>query len=186
MRIIVTGGRAWTCRPTIEAAPRKPAAAPGPHILVHGGAKGADQIAAAVAGELGWTVEGHDADWTAPCTPDCRHTPRRRRGGSTYCPVAGLRRNQLMADLGADLALAFFRSGHANRGTWDMVQRGVQAGIPVRKQWLDDLGRIHTSPQHSAPQHSTPRRWGSPAMVRQTLGQPKPAVQPPARLAQPA
>jgi len=183
LRIIVTGSREWTCRPTIEAALRKHAAVPGQHVLVHGGAKGADLIAAAVAEELGWKVECHDADWTAPCTSDCRHAPRRRRGGSTYCPAAGVRRNQLMADLGADLALAFFRCGHANRGTWDMVQRAVRADIPVRKQWLDDLGRIHTSPQHSAPHHATPGRWDSPATVRVPFQQPSPVAQPTVGLA---
>jgi hypothetical protein len=42
-----------------------------------------------------------------------------------------------MVDLGADVCLAFFKTGAANRGTKDCCDRARASGIPVRV-WLDD------------------------------------------------
>lgn len=47
----------------------------------------------------------------------------------TYCPMAGLYRNQEMVDLGADVVLAFQRNG--SRGTQDCMDRARRAGLTV-------------------------------------------------------
>jgi hypothetical protein len=105
----------------------------GPHTLVHGCARGADQIAAMVAGKFRWQVEPHPADWAAPCDESCDHGGRRkRRDGSDYCPAAGHRRNQAMAALGADIVVAFFQNGAGNVGTRDCVGCAQAAGLTVR------------------------------------------------------
>lgn len=97
----------------------------------------------------GWNVdhEPHPALWDDPCVHDgvvaCPRPPRRshrrqwvKRPG-TYCVAAGLRRNQEMADLGADEALGYPLRGAENRGTMDMASRAGKAGIIVAG--IDDL-----------------------------------------------
>lgn len=83
-----------------------------PVVLVHGDAQGVDKIAASLAAAAGWTLEPHAADWDG-------------RG-----KVAGPERNMRMVAAGADICLAFPRSG--SRGTWDCIRRAADAGIPVR------------------------------------------------------
>lgn len=137
MRVLVTGSRevptkAWQqVRDALLAAVD---GTDGPHILVHGGAKGADRIAANVAANLGWSTEEHRADWSAPCRPSCDHNGRRRGplGDGGICPAAGHYRNQHMVDLGADVCVAVFRRGARNAGTADCKRRAVRAGIDVK------------------------------------------------------
>jgi hypothetical protein len=62
---------------------------------VHGAARGADQLADAVARNWGWTPERHPADWA-------------RHGRA-----AGFRRNAAMVALRADVCLAFILDGSA-------------------------------------------------------------------------
>lgn len=104
--------------------------------LIHGGAAGADLMAAEVGRELGFAVERHRANWSAPCGQECFHRPRQRSDGSIYCPLSGHRRNQHMVDLGADVAIAFPTSPRpynewGGGGTWDCVRRIEKAGIPL-------------------------------------------------------
>ncbi len=104
-RVIVCGSRTWTDRAPIAAV----IAGLGPDItVVHGGCRGADMLAAhhATAAEL------HLADW------------------DKYGKKAGPIRNQQMADLGADLCVAF-SDQPITPGTRDMITRAKQAGIPV-------------------------------------------------------
>lgn len=106
----------------------------GPYVLVHGGARGADQMAAHIAHELGWTVEEHPADWSAPCRDTCRHNGRQtNQRGREYCPSAGARRNQAMVDLGADVCVAFYVRNELTKGTSDAIRRAGKAQIPVRR-----------------------------------------------------
>jgi hypothetical protein len=80
--------------------------------LVHGGAPGADTLAASVAEEvMGWELEEHPADW------------------SRLGKAAGPRRNQEMvnAEPGLDLLVAF----PGGYGTEDMVRRAREAGILI-------------------------------------------------------
>lgn len=109
VKIIVTGGRDYQDLVTVRRVLSEYHQEPRP-ILVHGGARGADRIAAYVARELGWHVVAYPADW--------------RRHGRAAGPI----RNQEMADAGADLCIAF----PGGRGTADMVRRARAAGIPVR------------------------------------------------------
>lgn len=104
MKIIVTGGRDYQDLVTVRKVLSEYHQEPRP-ILVHGGARGADRIAAYVARELGWHVVAYPADW--------------RRHGRAAGPI----RNQEMADAGADLCIAF----PGGRGTADAVG-GVASG----------------------------------------------------------
>ena len=118
MRILITGSRHWTDRTALASAMSRALTYLGSYIganhsavLVHGGAKGADAVAADIADNWGWTVEEHPADWDA----DGRR--------------AGPLRNQRMVDAGADIVLACPMPG--SKGTWDCMKRAVEAGIPV-------------------------------------------------------
>ena len=77
-------------------------------------------------------MERHPADWPTcgRLCPDDGGKHRRTRDGATYCPLAGHARNQDMADLGADVCLAFPTKN--SRGTLDMIKRAEAAGIAVQ------------------------------------------------------
>jgi YspA, cpYpsA-related SLOG family len=132
MRILVTGSRevpdaAW--RMIRDALLEAVAGAAGPHVLVHGGARGADRIAANVAANLGWRTEPHEATWMAPCRETCTHPPRLP---GERCVAQGNYRNAFMVGLGADVCVAFFLRGAKNRGTRDCANQAHGAGIRVK------------------------------------------------------
>lgn len=84
-----------------------------PFVIVHGGARGTDSVAAQWASETqGVEPEPHPADW------------------NLHGKAAGPIRNQEMVDLGADICLAFPSGGSI--GTWDCLKRAALAGIPGR------------------------------------------------------
>ncbi|SEN88221.1 SLOG family protein [Nonomuraea pusilla] len=145
-RILVTGSRSWTDWVTVwtaleDAIEQAHAQGYARYVVVHGGAKGADELAAKFCeDQAGWysdygnqtlTEECHPADWGAPCRPTCRHGYKIRADRTQYCPTAGVYRNQAMVDLGADLCLAF-QVGNS-KGTADCIRRAEKAGIPVRR-----------------------------------------------------
>lgn len=117
----------WTDRNTIHRAIIDTVADLGAHLIrsaepggptpgvtvtvIHGGARGADQLAGDLARRAGFTVEPHPADWVA-------------RGRA-----AGPIRNQAMVDAGADICLAFPIG--PSPGTRDCARRAAAAGIPV-------------------------------------------------------
>ena len=109
MRVIVTGSRNWT---NTHAVGAELVILPPWSIVVHGGARGADECAEREAVKEGLRTEVFEADW------------------KRYGKAAGAIRNQAMVDAGADLVLAFPLEG--SRGTWDCVRRAEAAGIPVR------------------------------------------------------
>lgn len=115
IRILVTGGRNYTDRTAVARALQHLAdnyvfgAKPAEFVLVHGGATGADQLAADEAQRLGWRTEAHPADW------------------DTYGKAAGPRRNTDMVRLGANYLVAF-PGGH---GTAHCRRIALTAGIPV-------------------------------------------------------
>lgn len=80
-------------------------------VLVHGGARGADQLAAAVGKSMGFVLEPHPAQW------------------NVHGKAAGPIRNKEMVNLGADLMLAFPRG--TSRGTRGCMQLAAEAGIEV-------------------------------------------------------
>jgi hypothetical protein len=115
LRILITGSRDWSDRDAIRAAivtwGRGVGARPQQVTVVHGGARGADLLAAAVAGELGCQVEEHPADWRL------------------FGKAAGHRRNAEMVQAGADVVLAFPLG--ESRGTRMCMWMAKAAGIPV-------------------------------------------------------
>jgi hypothetical protein len=133
--LIITGSRKFTDRVLVREVVGRAYEVYGPGlVLVHGCAPGADRLADEAARALGLTCDPRRADWAGPCRPTCKAGHRRRRGdGSTYCPAAGVYRNQLMADLGADECAAFLVEPSISPcdGTRDMILRAERAKIPV-------------------------------------------------------
>lgn len=105
-RFAVTGGRDYADWAVIKAALEE---APSTAVLVHGAARGADSLAAALWESFGRPTEAHPADWD-------RHGK-----------AAGPLRNQEMVDSGIDLLIAF----PGGRGTADMRRRAEAAGVRV-------------------------------------------------------
>jgi predicted polyphosphate/ATP-dependent NAD kinase len=79
-------------------------------LVIQGGARGADSIAAAWAHQRGIGCEQYEADWT------------------TYGRSAGAIRNQRMITEGKPEYVIAFPGG---RGTADMVGKAARNGIPV-------------------------------------------------------
>jgi len=131
VRVLVTGSRLFSDRRIIRKALDVINEQPGPHTLVHGAARGADQTAASYALRLGWKVEPHPANWQQPCTDQCRHRERLAEEG--YCASAGKARNAEMVSSGADVCLAFLAGGERNAGTKDCVRRAEKALILVHQ-----------------------------------------------------
>lgn len=145
-RIIVTGARSWTDydRLVFELAHviAFTSSDVKDAVIVHGAAtSGADLLAAKACEAHGWAAEPHPADWEN-CATSCKPKHRRSRpDGTSYCPSAGHRRNQEMADAGAAAAVAFLmpctqkrcarRGVHMTHGTADCIERLGTALIPV-------------------------------------------------------
>ena len=117
-RVLVCGGRNWTDQAVIKRElsyvfhERSTPNYNGLRVI-HGGAKGADNLAGIVAGIWSWPVEVYSADW------------------ATHGKGAGPIRNQQMLDQGKpQMVLAFPDPG--SRGTWDMIRRAVTAGVETR------------------------------------------------------
>lgn len=147
IRILVTGSRKWRTPETVwqsleEAWHDATQVYPGhPLVIVHGDQPGCPDYEAKVwavsLSRLGEPIreEPHPADWGGDCPPTCpTEDPEHRKprvGGGTYCPKAGLRRNQNMVDLGADLCLAFIKN--RSGGASFTATRAEAAGIPTRR-----------------------------------------------------
>lgn len=124
LRILVTGSRTWTDANAVGEALYAAINDSGADeiTIVHGACpRGADQLAAEFReSEAAWfdnasrvlAEERHPAEWD-------RHGKR-----------AGFIRNQAMADLGADICLAFIVDG--SRGAAHCAARAELAGISVR------------------------------------------------------
>lgn len=114
MRLLVTGSRTWTdwrfIHRTLGA--ELPSHAGEALCLVHGGARGADEIAEQWALMTGTHIELHAADW------------------KQHGKAAGHIRNAEMVKLGADLCLAFIRD--CSRGATHCAGLAEKAGIPTR------------------------------------------------------
>lgn len=114
MRVIVCGSRRWHDRHAIETWLAHLADLTdnlATVTIVTGFAAGADRIAHQEALKAGLLVEPHPADW------------------QTHGKAAGPVRNERMAELGADLCVAFWDGRSA--GTHDMMLRAEKHGIPV-------------------------------------------------------
>jgi hypothetical protein len=111
MRVLVCGGRDFDNEPRLakvlsdfhymhELCPI---------TIVHGAARGADNMAARWAYDNKVPTESHPADWT------------------THGKAAGIIRNKEMLDSGIDYVIAF----PGGRGTAHMKRIAEQAGVPV-------------------------------------------------------
>lgn len=114
MRVVVCGGRDFADRNAVARAlmPYRPAKVTedSEHILILGGAPGADSLAEEWADVWGVRKRVYPADWNA------------------HGRAAGPIRNQRMLEEGRpDLVLAF----PGGRGTEDMIRRAEAAGVKV-------------------------------------------------------
>jgi hypothetical protein len=110
-RILITGSRTWTNHTRIREVLGRWWARYPDAVLVHGAARGADRIAAALWRGWGLPTEAHPADWN-------RHGK-----------AAGHVRNRQMVALGADVCVAFIRDG--SPGATACTALAHQAGIPI-------------------------------------------------------
>ncbi len=109
-RVIVCGSRNWIDRDLIATVIQEHRDEHGDGlVVVHGGARGADRIAAEEAGRLGIATEAHPADW------------------ERYGKPAGHVRNEEMAQAGALKVEAFWDG--KSRGTWGMIEVAKRHGI---------------------------------------------------------
>ena len=84
-------------------------------VIIHGGCRGADLLAADVAKELSIPTEEYPADW------------------NTHGRSAGPKRNQQMLDKGKPtFVLAFHDDIDESKGTKDMVLRAKKAHLPFK------------------------------------------------------
>lgn len=107
-RVLVCGSRDWTDKFVIS------------YLLIfydsviHGGCRGADQLAGEAAAELGIPVQVFPAAW------------------DKYGKAAGPIRNQQMLDEGKPTKVVAFHDDLENsKGTMDMIRRAHRAGISV-------------------------------------------------------
>jgi hypothetical protein len=109
LTVLVCGSRSWLGVTRIESRLRE---LPRGTRIIHGGARGADDIADTIALELGFDVGVFVADW-------------RRHGRS-----AGVRRSLAMLDdERPDLVLAFWDG--RSKGTAHTINAARERGIPV-------------------------------------------------------
>lgn len=116
-RILVTGSRDWDDYGLLSfelgTAITEAMLLHGDVTVVHGAARGADQMAASVAASFEVTAEPHPAEW------------------GRYGKAAGPRRNAEMVDAGASLCLAFIKDG--SRGATHCAGLAEKAGIETRR-----------------------------------------------------
>lgn len=114
-RVLVTGSRLFTAAHIMQEALERAMDELGTDLVVmHGAARGVDELADVLAPALGLTVERWPAAW--------------ERWGRS----AGLIRNHEMINSGADLCLAFRVDGLPCNGTSHCARYAGMAGIPVR------------------------------------------------------
>lgn len=115
MRILVTGSRDWDDKLTIYRALQEARTwIPNDEIvLVHGGATGADQIAAAYATAMDWGVQQYRPQWIV------------------YGKRAGILRNMEMVDSRPDICLAFIKD--SSPGATQCANYAEACGIPVKR-----------------------------------------------------
>lgn len=109
--VLVCGDRNWTDE---EAIRRELSRFPAGTKVIHGAARGADELAALIAKKLGFETKAFPANW--------------RKYGKAAGPI----RNQRMLEEHPDIVLAFHRDLSKSKGTADTVKRARAAGVKVR------------------------------------------------------
>lgn len=110
-RVLMCGCRDWTDVESVYDA--FDILGPGPHVVIQGGAPGADAIADRIAIERGHERVEFRADW------------------DKHGRAAGPIRNQAMIEIGHPTLVFAFWDG-SSKGTLDMIKRSVKAGLIVR------------------------------------------------------
>lgn len=146
MRILITASRGWPSEKlylihsTLNDRLSMTESSGDRLTIVHGGARGGDQMADAwvrMKIKGGYRIdqpEIHRARWHAPCDfhRGCvpGHRRRDRFSAETVCPLQGFYRNEYMVSLGPyDECLAFIYQG--SRGASQCARAANAAGIPV-------------------------------------------------------
>lgn len=120
--VMVTGSRKYAEEATVDDALRRVERKHGAGLLIHGAAKGADQLCARVAARRGWQLEPHPVtDWDRP--------------DGSLDRAAGHRRNARMIAREPNGVLAFFQPGERNAGTRGATMLAVKKNIPVVCFW---------------------------------------------------
>lgn len=88
--------------------------------VIHGAAPGLDRMAGRLARNLGCEVISVPAEW------------------DRYGKGAGPIRNQKMLDEHQPEVVWAFRAAGKSRGTLDMIQRSLEAGVPTHTVWSGD------------------------------------------------
>ena len=139
-RLLVTGSRSWSDDYLIRVALRAAVISlgvPASEVtLVHGGARGADQLAGRAGRQLGMRIEVHEAQWRR-CTEDCIHDLRATR---SYCPEAGYRRNAEMIASMEPAALTLAFAANVPSGTSGCAQVARRCGLDVVDWGADTTG----------------------------------------------
>ena len=111
MRVLVCGDRNWKDEHPIHVFLQS---LPVGSIIIHGAARGADKLTGEIADTLGLEVESYPANW------------------NKFGKAAGVIRNKQMLDEGKpDMVVYFHRNLKESKGTRNMVQQSVEAGLPV-------------------------------------------------------
>lgn len=136
MIVLVCGSRKWR---DIHAIRMRLLKLPPDCEIIHGAARGADMIAAALATDFGFTVRAFPADWD--------------RHGKAAGPI----RNLAMLDERPDLVVAF-QVGESS-GTQHTINEARKRGIPVevhRNQGEPMSPKPKTQPPEPVPEEDTP------------------------------
>jgi hypothetical protein len=107
MKLLISGSRRWADRTPMESVIRRL----NPHLIIHGGARGADTLAELIACELEIPTAVYPADW---------------RMGRRAGPI----RTATMIRLARPDRVAAFPLGDSP-GTYDLIRQAQRAGIPV-------------------------------------------------------
>lgn len=111
MLVLICGDRDWTDYYPIKREIAK--LDPKMHVIMHGGARGADRIAGEIGLANGFKVKVFMADW--------------EKHGKGAGPI----RNRRMLDENPDLVLAFHPHLEESKGTKDMVMIARIKGVKV-------------------------------------------------------
>lgn len=122
LRVLVCGGRNFNDALTLGSWLGGIQKQHGIDLLIHGGAPGADFMAAKFAEWQGIPVQEFPADWTAH--------------GKAAGPI---RNAQMLAEGKPDLVLAF----EGGRGTANMVEQARKAGVRVQIGVKINLKAVH-------------------------------------------